>query len=95
MSNKILTKIIEDRKGHYCHALEVNFEYELENIVESFIDETNHYKPYPYKKHEEYSVEEFIEFFQTMDIYYLGEDKEEEEKVHNFDFEYYIKDTVY
>ena len=85
MKNRILDKIIEDRKGHYCHALEVNDTYELESIVESLIDDLG----------EEYLESEYIEFFQSMELYYLGDDDKKEQEVYNFDFSEYIKGTFY
>ena len=86
--NRILDKIIEERKGHYCHALEVNDVIELEGIVESVIEEFNS------RNETIYTDVEFIEFFRSMEIYYLGRNKEEEERVYNFDFNDYIKDTI-
>lgn len=86
--NRLLDKILKERKGHYCHALEVNDTYELESIVESFIEEMNP------RNEAIYTEVEFIDFFQSMPIYYLGEDKETEEQVYNFDFAEYIKDTI-
>jgi len=85
MKNRILDKIIEDRKGHYCHALEVNDTYELESIVESLIDDLG----------EEYLESEYIEFFQSMELYYLGDDDKTEQEVYNFDFSEYIKGNFY
>jgi hypothetical protein len=85
MKNRILDKIIEGRKGHYCHALEVNDTYEIESIVEGLIDELG----------EEYFESEYIEFFQSMSIYYLGDNEETEQEVYNFDFSDYIKGTFY
>ena len=83
--NRILDKIIEDRKGHYCHALEVNDTYELESIVESLIDDLG----------EEYLESEYIEFFKSMELYYLGDDDKTEQEVYDFDFSDYIKGTFY
>ena len=83
--NRILNKILEDRKGQYCHALEVNDTYELESIIESLIDELG----------EEYYESEYIEFFQSMSIYYLGDNKETEQEVYDFNFSDYIKGSFY
>jgi hypothetical protein len=84
MNNPILDKIIESRNGHYCHCLEVEYSYELEDIVEGLISEFG----------DKYSAQEYIEFFQSMEIYYLGEDKEEENKVYDFSFREYIGETI-
>ena len=53
--NRILNKIIEERKGHYCHALEVQHVFDLESIIESFIESYPNYKE-----------KEYIYFFQSM-----------------------------
>lgn len=78
--NKIFNHILKARKGHYCHALEVNYIYELECIVESLIDEL----------HDDFNVADFIEFFNTLSVYYLGEDDIEEQAIYDFDFEEHI-----
>ena len=83
--SRIFEHILEDRKGDYCHALEVNEVYELESIVESLIDELG----------EKYFESEYIEFFQSMEIYYLGNNEDTEQEVYNFDFSDYIKGTFY
>ena len=89
--NKIFHRIHEERKGHYCHALEVNDVYGLEGIIESFIQE--------YK--DEFTYLEYIEFFESMELYYLPYDNDEknqndddEKAVYDFSFEEYIKGTI-
>ena len=83
--NALLNKIIEQRNGHYCHAVEVSNVYDLENIAEVIISENE----------EEFPIEVITEFLQSLTIYYLPEegeeeDKEEENKIYNFSFIEYI-----
>ena len=80
--NPILDRVLEDRKGHYCHALEVSSIYELEYIVESLIDQFG----------DEYTDLEYIQFFESMSIYSLDDSNEDE--IFNFSFSDYIKDTI-
>jgi hypothetical protein len=80
--NPILDRVLENRKGHYCHALEVESAYELESIVESIIQEFG----------DDYTDSEYIQFFDSMSIYALDEDNEDE--IFNFSFSDFIKDTV-
>ena len=81
--NRIIDYIIEQRKGHYCHALELSNVYELQSTIDSIYDEFI----------ERYYKEEIIDFFNTISLYYYTEeeeDKEEEEALYNFDIEEYI-----
>ena len=81
--NRLFDKILKQRRGFYVHAIEVNNVQEIESIIESVIQEN-----------EEFLEKEYIDFFESMELYYLGEDREEEEKVFDFSFESYIKDTI-
>ena len=88
--NKILNKVIENRKGHYVHAIEVNNIYDIQNIIESLINEFK----------DEYTDLEYIEFFNTMEVYFMEdeegtpEDNEQNEtEVYNFNFHDYIFGT--
>lgn len=74
MNNPILNKIIEDRNGHYCHCVEVSTVYELECIVESIVGEYG----------DDYSFNELLEFFQTLEVYCLDDSQEDE--TYNFNF---------
>lgn len=94
--NPILERIIKAREGHYCHALEVTYTYELESIVEALINEYNEelYNGTVTEK-------DIIDFFTTMSIYYLDDDEltdDEnsllEEELYSFNFKDYIKDTI-
>jgi type III secretory pathway component EscR len=77
--NAILNKIIEQRKGMYVHALEVSNVYELQSSIEQLYAEFI----------EEFSVEEIVEFFNSMELYCLIESEETE--VYDFDITEYIK----
>jgi hypothetical protein len=66
--NRIIEKMIEDRKGRYCHVVEVNDVYELESIFNSIENEFS----------EEFSEEEIKEFINNLTVYCLDESNEEE-----------------
>lgn len=76
--NAILNKIIEERKGMYVHALEVSNLYELESIIENLYAEFI----------EDYSIEEIIEFFESIELYCL--EGSEEEEVYSLDVAFFI-----
>jgi len=84
MKNRILNDILEQRYGHYVHALELpNVEY-LKETVSILAEEFS----------KEYTQLEIIEFFDTIQVNYLpsiGEESEEEEnELYNFDISEYI-----
>ena len=81
--NTILENIIEKRKGMYVHALEVNSLEELTDIIETLTDEF-------YR--DGFSFKDIKQFFDTMSIYYLGEDKAEESLIYDFNIEDYLTD---
>jgi len=60
--NRIFNEILEARKGHYCHALEIASVYEYESIIESIQSEFDAY------------ALELIEFFENIEVYYYCED---------------------
>lgn len=83
--NALLNKIIEERSGHYCHAVEVSTVYDLENIAEAIVGENE----------DEFAMDIIIDFLESLTVYYLPqdgeeEDKEEEERIYNFSFAEYI-----
>ena len=80
--NKILEEIIKSRKGHYCHCLEVEEVYELECIAESITEEFQ----------DKHSKNEIIEFLETLGVYCLNDDNEDD--IYNFSFSEYVKDTI-
>lgn len=57
--NRILEDVLENRKGHYCHALEAGDVEELKMLVESFIDNEG----------DKYSTDDYVEFFESMEFY--------------------------
>jgi hypothetical protein len=81
---KIIDLIYEEKNGHYCHCVEVTSVYDLENIAENIANE--------YKN--KYSESEIIDFLETMEVYYIGHDKEEESLVYDFSFRQYIEGTI-
>jgi hypothetical protein len=89
MENLLLSKIIEQRNGQYCHAVEVSTVYDLENIAEAIISENEN----------DFSLEVITEFLETLTVYYLPEDgeeedSEEEERIYNFSFTDYINTNL-
>ena len=94
--NPILERIIKARQGHYCHALEVTYTYELESIVEVTINEYNEelYNGVITEK-------DIIDFFSTMSIYHISDDELSddenlllENEVYSFNFTDYIKGSI-
>ena len=80
-TNPLLEQVLSDRNGHYCHALEVSDTYELESIIESVIE-----------CYEGYTEAQYIDFFESMELYSL--DDSNEESIYSFSFTDYIKDTI-
>ena len=85
--NALLNKVIENRGGHYCHVVEVSTVYDLENIAEAIIGENEN----------EFSIEVITEFLESLTVYYLpeeGEEEGEEEKIYSFSFSKYINTNL-
>lgn len=84
--NKIFETILDERNGHYCHCLEVSNAYDLEGIVENMIDNYG----------DTFTEEEYIDFFESMEIYYLSDNENEasETAVYDFSFRKYIEGTL-
>ena len=78
--NKILNYVIKEKNGHYCHVLEVHDIYELQSCIENITDEFINLN---------FSINDIINFFDSITIYSLSEENEEE--VYNFDIVEYIK----
>ena len=76
--NPILASILESRKGHYVHSLEVSDIYELQCCIDILYDELI----------ADYDINTFIDFITSMSLYCLDEDFEDE--VYNFDIIDYI-----
>jgi len=69
--NAIIKKLQETRMN-YCHALEVESIYDIENAIESIAGEG-------------WSKSDLIEFFKSISIYYLGDDDATEDEIYAFD----------
>ena len=83
---KLLDRILENRNGQYCHALELNNYHSFECIIESIIQDN-----------EDLDKQDFIEFFNTIELYYLPveeENKEEEEELYNFSSTQFINEIL-
>ena len=79
---KTINPIIEEinaNRNHYCHALEVNDVFELESI---FCDIFQNYI-------NKYSIEIIVDFCETLSIYCLDDDNEEE--VYSFNISEFIQ----
>ena len=77
--NAILEIILDNRQGHYVHALEVNDVHELQSAIESLYDELI----------EDFNLDIFIDFITTMQLYCL--DDENDDEVYDFDIVNFIK----
>lgn len=80
--NIILKYMIEQRNGHYTHALEVNDVYELESTIENFIGELQ----------DTFTVNDFKDFFSTISLCCLNDEYEDD--VYNFDIDSYIDELM-
>ena len=88
MENTILWDVERNRAGHYCHAFEGTRD-SMESMIESFIEACGY----------KYSEAEYIEFFESMEVYYLPEPGQEEnildeEALYNFSATEYIRGTL-
>ena len=82
--NPIYQEILDARNGHYVHVLEVSNVYELESICESLFNEYI----------DKYSIEVLIDFCSTLEIYYFGNENENEineNEVYNFNVTEFLK----
>ena len=61
--NPILEMILDNRKGMYLHALEVEDSYELQSILESLVDGFS----------DKFSKEQIKDFIDTLKIYSLND----------------------
>ena len=61
--NRLLDHIITERKGHYCHVLELDSSYAYECVIESIVGEFK----------DTFTQDEIISFFDTIEIYYYNE----------------------
>jgi len=94
--NKILDKVLENRKGMYCHCLELGSVHEYESVIEAVCDEFR--EDY---NNGIYSVDDFSEFFNSMSIYYYTgdypENKVDEQELYDFssDVSEYISEYLF
>ena len=79
----ILDQVIENRNGHYIHALEVESVYEIEHAISEIANEFS-----------EYGIEALKQFFNSMTLYYIGDDTEEENEVYSFNIDEYIDNNI-
>lgn len=90
--NPIYETIVKARDGHYCHALELTYTYELECIIDSIIEEFE-----DGQFSDDATIYDVVSFFQTIQIYFI-EDEELtsdensvlENTLHAFNFKNYI-----
>lgn len=88
-TNKLLNHVIESRKGHYCHALELNSAYDYECVIEQIVSDFK----------DSFTQDEIIEFFDTIEIYFIADDSstsewndDTENELYEFDYKQYIID---
>lgn len=61
---KILDYMINQRKGHYCHVLELTDVYDLECVIESLIKELGG----------QFTLDEYLAFFNSIEVYFLADE---------------------
>ena len=79
---KLLNYIIEQRKGHYCHVLELTDAYDLECVIESLIMELG----------EQFTLDDYLDFFNSIEIYYISDDTLTSEQNDAIEYELYDAD---
>ena len=98
-TNRLLEHIIAERKGRYCHALELDSAYSYECVIEQLVSD--------YK--DSFTLEEIIDFFDSISLYfYYDKDSDEEkyrlteeqqdiaeEELYNFDYIQFINECYY
>ena len=82
-ANRLLDHIISERKGHYCHALELTNAYNYECVIESIVGEFSN----------DFTQDEIISFFNTIEIYFIADDDstsewndDAEQQLYDFDY---------
>jgi len=83
-NNTIFNTILKNRKNHYIHVLEVETVYEIENCIEQIWSEFE----------EIATIEELKEFFNTMQIYYIGGNQDQETEIDNFNINKSIEELI-
>lgn len=82
--NAIINDILKNR-ACYCHVIEIENVYEYISIIESLIEQDK----------EKYSLSDFIEFFSSIEIYYIGNEVLEGDfwdDLNNIDIEKIVKE---
>lgn len=80
--NAIFQDVLEARKGHYVHAIEVSDAYELRSVLEALCDEFGG----------NYDSNVVIEFITSLEVYCLNDSNEDE--IFNFDIESFVKEIL-
>ena len=90
--NRLLNHIIKERKGHYCHALELDSAYSYECVIEQIVSD--------YKN--SFTLEELIEFFHSIELYFIADESLTselndaiEQDLYDFGYIEFIKDCYY
>lgn len=84
--NKIIQYMLDSRKGHYCHVIEVSTVYELESCIEQTAWDF-----------ENFSFQEFLEFWGSIAVYYLEDEtltKKENEENENLVYDFNIRKHI-
>lgn len=74
---------IMERKPNYCHVLEVEDIFELQSIIENLVDEFT----------DNYSADDIIEFFNTIEIYSLNDANDD--AIYDFNVEAYVMNFLH
>ena len=79
--NQILEEVLNNRNGHYVHALEVESVWELKTIIECICEE-----------HSDKLINAIIDFLESAELYYLNEECEDE--VYSFNITNYVLECL-
>ena len=79
---KILDYMIKQRKGHYCHVLELTDVYDLECVIESFIMDLG----------DKFSLQDYLDFFNSIEIYFIADECSTSEWNDAIEYELYDAD---
>lgn len=82
-TNRLLDHIIQERKGHYCHALELDSAYAYECVIEQIVS----------KYRDSFSRNDIIRFFDSIELYFIADDDstsewndDAEQQLYDFDY---------
>ena len=65
--DKILIDVLKNRP-FYVHAIEVGSVWELQSVIDNFIEQDNM----------KYTLEEYLDFFNSIELYCTDEDNDDE-----------------